>query len=317
MKKIIEKIWSYGILTAGEKAEVESFVSEHPDYAPILKDSKALHALLDEAGMFTAEPIEETAMAYLVAHSQMESQIAPGILDKAFKRLKNKIESMPHAKEQYEKVRDRMEEIALESNPLDQFEQLTGYSLEQDFPVRKVEDFKVDAARQLKDRPAVANQALLGRGRLKIRRAVLFVMPLVFVVLGFYENRFARNAYTTGDMLLVNEIVGERGLDEFAKPVSPDVVFIFAQRALYESQKVWLGIYYTYDQEQLAYAEELLLRVRENEVTSSFLREEATYFLAKAYMAQGNQSQAILLLDELINLRGRRLNEASSLRSLL
>lgn len=318
MKTLIEKIWSYGILTDQEKVEVESFVAANPEYRPVLKDSKAVHALLGEAGTLLDDPVENIAMAYLVAHSQITSGIAPGILDRAFKELEHKIEAMPHALERYEKVRDRMEEIALNSSPLAQFEQLSGYSLERDFS--KVEDNNgaFTGNRRVKDRPAIASQkSSKGRFRSGVRAALLFAVPLFVMVWGFHENRLARNAYTSADILLVNEIVEERGLDEFLKPVSPDVVFTFAQRALYESQKVWLGVYYTYDEEKLAYAEELLLRVRQNEVSSPFLKEESTYLLAKANLAKEDFPTARLLLDELINMRGRRLREASELRSLL
>lgn len=317
MKTLIEKIWSYGILTDQEKVEVESFVAANPEYRPVLKDSKAVHTLLGEAGTLLDDPVENIAMAYLVAHSQITSGIAPGILDRAFKELEHKIEAMPHALERYEKVRDRMEEIALNSSPLAQFEQLSGYSLERDFS--KVEDNNgaFTGNRRVKDRPAIASQkSSKGRFRSGVRAALLFAVPL-FVMVGVSMKIDWREMPIPVLILLVNEIVEERGLDEFLKPVSPDVVFTFAQRALYESQKVWLGVYYTYDEEKLAYAEELLLRVRQNEVSSPFLKEESTYLLAKANLAKEDFPTARLLLDELINMRGRRLREASELRSLL
>lgn len=316
MEKLIEKIWSFGLLTEQERQELEAQVADNAEYRSLLDDSKAVHALLREAGVFARDTDDEIALAYLVAHNQVTSGEAPDILEKAYKQLQHKIEAMPKAKERYMQVRVRMEEIAMMSDPIAQFEQLTGYSTEQDFDeVNGPRDFKKQ--HYAGDRSSVKSQGVQRVIRSRTWSRLVLAGCVVLFSLGYYFNRIDRNAFTPADVLLVHEIVEERGLDEFQKPVSPDVVFMFAQRAVYESQHVWLGMFYTYDQERLVGAEELLDRVRQDSLSSSFLLEESTYLLAKVHLAQKDFSRAALLLDELIILRGRRLEEAKELKALL
>ena len=316
MEQLIEKIWSFGLLTDREKLELEAQVANHAEYRSLLKDSKAVHALLGEAGVFAKDSDDEIALAYLVAHNQVASGGAPDVLQKAYNQLQHKIETMPEAKERYLQVRGRMEEIAMTSDPLTQFEQLTGYNTDQDFAeVNEVRDFK--GQHYAGDRASVRGPGVQGGVRSRSWTRLVLAGCVLLLSLGYYFNRVDRGAFTPADILLVHEIVEKRGLDEFQKPVSPDVVFTFAQRAVYESQNVWLGLYYTFDQERLKGAEELLVRVRQDPLSSPFLLEESTYLLAKVYLAQRDFQRATTLLDELISLRGRRLKEAKALKRLV
>lgn len=303
------------MLTDQEKRELEAQVANNAEYRALLEDSKAVHVLLNDAGVFARGSEDEIALAYLVAHNQVTSGRAPDILEKAYKQLQHKIEAMPKAKERYMQVRVRMEEIATTSDPIAQFEQLTGYNTEKDFA-------EVKEVHGLKGRQYAGDRSSIKREgervfRIRTWSRLVLACSVVLLSLGYYFNRIDRNAYTTADVLLVHEIVEERGLDEFQKPVSPDVVFTFAQRAVYESQNVWFGVYYTYDQQRLGKAQELLDRVRQDSLSSPFLLEESTYLLAKVHLAQKDFNQAALLLDELITLRGRRLEEAKELKALL
>ena len=321
-KELVEKMWNYGALSDSERNEVEEQVRAHPEYASILSDSKALHVLFKEAGVFASDTNDEVAMAYLVGHSQVMSTGAPAVLENAFQQLKVKIETMPHALERYSEVKGRMEQIAKHNDPVVQFEKLTGYDIDADFlnmevtpsESRREPDVKLGASRAV-DRLPVGRSLLLRSTGLKTR--VIALSVILVMSIGYFSNRVSRNAYTSADILLINEIVDERGLGDYESPVSPDVVFTFGQRALYESQHVWFGLYYTFDKEKLAYAEELLVQVLENEVSSPFLKEESRFLLSKAYLAQGKYEEAQRLLDELIDMRGRRVNEALALRSLL
>ena len=316
MEQVLEKIWSYGSLSDRERADVEKFVSVNEEYAPLLEDSKRLHALFEQAGVFASDSSDTIALAYLVAHDQLASGVAPGILEKAYERLYNKIETMPHALDRYTKVRERMEEVAESSDPISQFELLSGFSVDLDYS--ESEDRRRPREnRFVKDRPSVKRRSMRSLVPFRARASLVLIGCMLVFYISYSTNRIARNAFTSSDVLLIDVIVEKRGVDDYAKPVSPDVVFTFAQRALYESQKVWFGIYYSFDQQKLKEAEELLLRVRNNPSSSSFLLEESTYLLAKVYLAQKSYSEAAILLDELITMRSRRLEEALQLRSLL
>ena len=316
MEQVIEKIWSYGTLSSEERIALDAFVSVNATYAPLLEDSKRLHNLLREASVFTGDSFDDVALAYLVAHDQATSGILPSALEGVYRQLHKKIEAMPQAKKRYLKVRARMEEIAMHSDPVSQFEQLTGYSMGGDKEEQVVPEVNSVWA-GAKDRPGVARKHLARTVRWGIRSAMALAACMVFIFIGYYTNRIARSAYTSTDVLLVEEVLEERGLGDYSPPVSPDVVFTFAQRAIHESQKIWFGMYYTYDQDKLEIAEQLLGKVRQDSLASSFLREESTYLLAKVYMAQKEYTEAAQLLDELISLRSRRLEEALKLRSLL
>ena len=314
MEQVIEKIWSYGILPDEEKNELEAFVSINTEYAPILKESKEIHVLLEQVGVFAGDTSDEIAIAYLVANNLAVGS-PPRVLKRAYDQLQDKIEAMPQAQQSYSRMKGRMERMTITSDPVSQFEQLTGYSVDQDFEHSKAE--RVSANREYaEDRQRVVRLNRWRLVRYGIRfNLVLAVFLLVFYV-GYYENRIARNAYSSADMLLVDEIIEERGVDEYAQPLSPDVLFTFAQQALFESQQVWFGLYYSYDEGKLAEAENLLLTVRQDSSSSPFLKEESMYLLAKIAMASGDYEKASTLLDELIALRSRRLEEAQQLRSL-
>lgn len=316
MEQVIEKIWSYGILSDEEKSELEAYVSTNTEYASVLKEAKEMHVLLEQAGLFASDSSDEIALAYLVANNQVIPGSPPSVLQRAYEQLQNKIKTMPQAQESYSRMRGRMEQIAMSNDPVSQFEQLTGYSIDRDFEDRKAD--RVYSKRKFaKDRRSIAGNNQVRFKRRAIRFNLVLAGCLVVLFVGYFENRIARNAYSSANMLLVDEIIEERGLDEYAQPVSPDVLFTFAQRTLFEAQHRWLGIYYTYDEVKLAEAEELLNSVRQDSSSSPFLQEESIYLLAKIAMASKDYSKTTALLDELVALRGRRLEEAQRLRSLV
>ena len=266
MKQLVEKIWNYGMLSRQEQEEVESLVLENPEYASVLADSKAVHRLFEEAGVFANDSNEKIAMAYLVAHTQVTSGMAPGMLERAFAELRTKIEAMPHALERYSEVRVRMEEIAMGSDPVSQFEQLTGYDIKQDF-APSLENKRIPQKLRKaffkggykKDRSIVKRRRAAG-GAIGMGVGVSTVLLFLVMVVGYYENRIARGAYIGDDVLYVKEVMRERGLENNEESNSPEVLFTLAKNAIYSAQKVQLGLYYSYDKQELEQAETLLIQ---------------------------------------------------------
>ena len=316
MENLEENIWNFGQLNPSEQAKVEAFVDGHPEYKGLLEESKSIYRLLEEAGLFASNPPHDIALAYLVANNLMHDHPLPEPLERSFRQLKDKIETMPHEQQRYDTIRARMEEIATNADPVAQFEQLTGYDLESDFVLP---DLSGKASGNKKeDRPPLARRK--GR-RYRVNKPrfmvplVLFMVAITFV---WQQNSLKRNAYTDAEVLLVDGYNhGIRGLEMFEEPVSSDVVFMFAQRALHEAQHVWFGLYYTYDDAKLDEAEALLLRVLGDVQGSAYLKEEAMYLLGKVYMAQNKREEARHALNEVIDLRGRRSSEAARLQAML
>ena len=314
MKNLVEYIWSYGQLSDHEKSTVEAYVAQHPEYAPALAESKAVYAQLEATTLFLEGSPSDVALAYYVAQQHMLDKPLPGLLEQAYERLKTHIETMPHVKQRYIEIEQRMGAVAAHSDPVAHFEQLTGYDVDKDFAV--VEGPVLSTAAP--DRPALQRPKHRFAG-LRHRNSVLFV-PVLLLLIGsmLYMNRIPRTAYTEPQTLLINGYTYvDRGLESFPKPVAPDIVFIFAQQVLHKAQHVWFGVYYTYDEQALDEAETLFIRVIENPHVSLFLEEESRFLLSKVYMAQGEYEKAKIQLDAVIGKESRRSQEAAALRAAL
>lgn len=319
MDTIAELIWDYGQLSPEERANVDSYIEAHPEYKPFLAESKTLYRLIEEAGLFAQGAPHDVALACLIADNLMVEEPLPEILQRSYERLKKKVDTMPHVKERYNEIRLRMEKIASNTDPVSQFENLSGYDLELDFAESQQEDSAPQRTRiRMKDRSSVARTrivwpSLTGRQWSFVATAVVLVFSVTW-----FSNRVARNAYTDPEVLLVNGYnQGTRGLDSFSKPVSSDILFLFGQRALYEAQHKWLGLYVSYDEEELVRSEEFFTQVIEDPNVSSFIKEEAMYLLGKVYMAQKNSTSARSILEDIVELRSRRSEEASTLLDVL
>ena len=314
MDNIAERIWNFGQLASDQQAEIEAYVKANPEYKELLEESKALYRLLSEAALFANNPTHDIALTYLVANELIRGKPLPELLERWYKQLENKIDTMPHEKQRYIQIRARMEEIASRNDPVAQFEQLTGYNIEADY------NEPLPASRN--NSPITGDRSPVSRSMSSRVFKHRWVVPLVLmvVVVGFtiQGNERARNAYTDPQVLLVNGYNQvNRGLDSFEEPVSSDIVFMFAQRALHEAQHVWFGVYYSYDWEGLSEAEALFVRVIEDANVSSFIKEEAMYLLGKVYMAQNEKEKARNIFEDVVQLRSRRSNEAARLKGML
>lgn len=303
----IEKdIWSYGQLPQERQQEIELFVREHKEFAEVLEQVKMLYKILPQTNVFTAEPVEDTAISYYIANQFMgQVHDMPGVLRVGYDTMSARINNDPILQERYATLQERIEHIVDHSDPLQQFQELTGHRLEpRPEPVGAyAEDRKAHRSSRLK---------LSGRRRPGTIKSGLVLVVLLIGAWVFYGNRTSRLAYTDEALLSIkNADVNYRSDDPSRGSASPDQQFIYGQIALKEGQRRWLGVYYTFDPKQLEQA-----KLHFNNVLASTdlaLIGQSTFFLGKIALANGELVKARSFLTQVVQGQGLFSKEASVL----
>lgn len=98
-----------------------------------------------------------------------------------------------------------------------------------------------------------------------------------------------------------------------AAPRTNDERFLRALQVLDAAHSAPLGLFPTFDADEVQEAQDLLQSVVENEEAGSFLQLEASFFLAKTHLAQSDIEPARSALKRVVMGEGRRLNEAAQM----
>ena len=124
-----DKILCYSELTAEERLEVEQYVQQHPEMQPLLEEAKAFTALLGEAHLLrTASPGDE-ALAYYIATRNVSPHAVPEPLDEAFAGIEQHLTDDTALRSRYAELVRRMAVLEAASDPVEQFERLSGRRL--------------------------------------------------------------------------------------------------------------------------------------------------------------------------------------------
>jgi hypothetical protein len=309
MKNFDEYIWSFGQLARPQQEEIERYVAAHTEYIQVFEDVKSMYRMLEEVNAFTDEVPGDSALAYYIAHQYLQHHPLPDGLRTSFENMKRRIDRNPEIRLRFEEIRFRMDRIASHSDPLMQFEALTGHTLSPQSSPGSPPASGMFAGDREPTHP-------LSRGRsrgLRILGASLSLIVAATVFL-FAANRIDRLAYTDPALLVLDgyEPVAR---SEYRLPATAgiDEQFIYGQAALRDAQRAWLGIYYRYNQDRLDEAQDLFERVRRSGQETALLWHEATYYLAKIAIANEDLESARRLLNELTTNTGPRTVEAGSL----
>lgn len=301
----IEKdIWRYGQLPEEMQQKIDLYVKDNIAFAEVLEQVKLLYQILPQSYVFTAEPADDAALSYYIANQYLgQAHVLPDVLRIGYETMKKRIDSDPALHERYETLRHRMEHIMNHSDPLKQFEALTGH---------RIEAAPKTVGLYAQDRSSSVPSGIADKlWSLHVTRGAL---ALVVVLLGtwlLYGNRTARLAYTDRALLTIDHAnLSFRG-DLAGTSASLDRQFVYGQSALEESQHRWLGVFYTFDQERLELAETYFTNVLAS--SDIELVERSNFLLGKIELAKGNVAEARGYLQKAAAENAIYSDEASSL----
>ncbi len=296
MESFIEAIWRYGRLSPQEQKEVDQFVLMHPEYAELLQEARAMHVLFEHSGLLFGDPTDETVLAYYIANEHMLAGNPPDLICRAFEQLKKNVESMPKVQARYARIKRRMEDIASHSDPIRQFELLTGHTLglvsgeeESTGPSRPAPARRRPPERRWPERTHDAlprSTARRGSKSWRLPAAALATL-IVACSLIWHVNRFERAGYVAPEELLTEGFQQSiRSPKDLPEDASLTMEFFLANRLLEEAQQTWLNLFYWSDDRRLDEAVYLLEGIAAAEEVSFKMKEESLYLLGKMYLAQ-------------------------------
>ena len=111
MENVEEQILSYPHLPEEKQREVEEYVEQHPKWAPLLRDVRALESCFrNQRFEEESDGIEALLSAYVVAR-----HVQPGdessVLGEGLDALKERVEERPDLRERVEEIRRRLERV--------------------------------------------------------------------------------------------------------------------------------------------------------------------------------------------------------------
>lgn len=323
MDRIEEQILSYPHLSADDQREVETYVESNPEWAPLLRDVRAIESLLSDVRVSDADtPADRLVTTYVLVEALHPDEVPP-VLDKALAGLRTRIEEDPALQERVEVVRRRLEEAEAAVDPVAQFEELTG---------RALEPSTEGASARASDRSRSRNRGRAQDGGgstwilldrlLHLSRAARWAGAVAALLAGTYLTLFMASELSQSpvDRLATVDVSDEvvsaysatdtRSVVPRRDTLSVDNLYLEALSVLREAHTSTLGLFPTYDEGKLAEAERLLTDVLERTEEGSFLALEAQFYLGKAYLAQRRIDAARSRFQIVVEREGRQAGEA-------
>jgi hypothetical protein len=326
MQNTEEQILSYPHLSAERQEEIESYVEDHPEWAPLLQDVRTLESF---APPVEDGPSPDPLLTTYVVVQRLHPEEVPGGLRRAFRRLERQMEENPTLRERAETVRARLAAAEAKVDPVSHFEELTGHSLEGVTDAApSPEKTATPPSEEASDRAPTPVREVVDRV-LQLPLALRWAGAAVGVLLGTYAVLFAASeaSTTTLDRLAAvevsNQVVGNytstatRSAVPSPDTLTADQLYIDALTAVRQARTSTLGLFPSYDPEQLDEAEGLLNRVLERTESGSFLSLEAQFYLGKVHLAQGQVSSAQERLRTVVEREGRMAAEARDILEVL
>ena len=311
-----DKILLYSELPPQEQRAVEEHVARHPELLPALEEARAFKALLHEALLLRVDPPGDEALAYYLATRHVGPHPVPASLGEAFARIEARLTADTSMRARYEVLRHRMAALEAASDPVEQFEHLTGHQLPclpRPAPGQRAEVAASETATPTTGRPAILR--LWGQAGRWIAAAVILLMILYGVlalVSRLSQSDLERLAAFEGSAFEGEGLRMRSGVTPLGYASSEDL-YRQALPLLREARKHTVGLFPHYDQQLLSDAAVLLERVVAQDPAASPLRSEAYYLLAKVRLAQRDAERAEAELRAVLSGSGWRVPEARAL----
>ena len=317
MDDLEEKILSYPHLSGEEQREIEAYVEEHPEWAPLLRDVRSVEGL--SANVRADLPSDSLLATYVVVehlHPDGGREISEQ-LRAAFARLEARIEEEESLRREVEAARRRLGEAESSIDPVAQFEALTEHSLGLESGAESDEkNSESDAEASPRTSPSWWEAVRALPRFVRLGGAVAAV--LVGVYAGLYGVSLATqspldrlaapevseqvvNSYTNAEM---------RSAGAATEGASVDDQYLEALSRLRAAHVSTLGLFPRYDAERLDQAKQGFGQVLEEVDPNSFLALEAHFYLGKIALAQDDIATARTHFKTVVQREGRQTQKA-------
>ncbi len=329
MDNIEDRILNYGLLPAEEQKAVDLYVLEHTEYAVILDELKTLYALIDVTELQNKDRLRETALAYYIAQEHLLSRGMPDEMTQSYNKLKHQIDHDEEVRAQYLAIKSRMEEVANQSDPLAQFEKLSGHRI--DTIPMPAEKENAEKENRVKEKavdwaPVKRKQNILKRRWATYSTMVVLASAVVFS-LAMHENRLERMGYLNPVAKYGDATSGLRGGNHMAatEPLTTEQHSLYLEHKLVQerfeegvdivlgAQHTTLSLFYSYDLDALSKAEVIFNTILQGNVRDKELTKRVKFALGKVYLAQRRADDARKLLEDVAQSNDVWATEASRL----
>lgn len=343
MDNIEDRILNYGLLPAEEQQVVDQYVLGHPEFASMLDEVKALYALVDRSELQKTDRLQDMALAYYIAQTHFGATEAPTAeMTLAYNKLKHQIEHDEDVRTRYDAIKSRMAEIVNQSDPLAQFEKLSGHTIENiPLPAKgpvvgrgAVKEGGASTDNSVKEKavdwvPVKRKQGITTR-RWVTSASFLVLSSIAVFFIALHGNRLERMAYLDPEAFYANAPSGLRGTnpgwasadgvgDEMSGVRAAELNTLSGVRfkegtdIVFGAQHSILNRFYTYDLDALSKAEVIFDSILQEQGLDAQLASEVKFALAKVYLAQRRTKEARDLLDDVAQFDGLWATEASQI----
>lgn len=275
---------------------------------PILDEAKAWGRLLEEGRLLHTDPTSDEALAYYITTRRSTVHPVPAHLQKVFDRIEERLSRDPAAQARYHELARRIAALEASSDPLEQFERLSGHRLPSPTPSPGAPSPDVQDHRPDRN-PALLRSAFAFR--LVIAAAVVGV--LLAGALGLVSH-FSQSKLV--QLAALDAFAAEESVRLRSETASPDPLAQRYEEALASlsiARSSTLGLFPQYDHERLEEAAASLQDLIAQASPDSHLRAQASYVLGRIRLAQEDVPGAKEALQAVLDGSGWRAAEAKAL----
>ncbi|MDX1418853.1 MAG: hypothetical protein R3181_02695 [Rubricoccaceae bacterium] len=303
MNTIEQQLLLYSDLSPAEREAVDAYVQEHPEWAPLLEEAQALHALLRAA--HPAEPPDAAALADYVADRAL------GAPDTPERRTRHAtVEAALAADPALSRRADAMTETLAgladaSATPLAHFEQLTGRRLAETPGLARTR-----AGAPAPDRPPAR---VLRWHPLRLALAASLALGVLYGALALASHVAQPERALLADLgELPGDYSGLRLRGDAPADRTSDR-YALALDALDDARTSVLGLFPSYDPEALDAVADQLREVVDASGETSWEGLEALYALGRIRLYQGRDAEALWALQSVVALEGPHASESRRL----
>lgn len=305
MDDIERQILNYDELPADERRAVDAYLDAHPEAASLLDEGRAVRSLLEEAARFGTKVPDAESIAHFVVAQHLAQRPLPDDIAALGEHIEESFAEHPEVERQYSMMQDRLKTLTAEAeSPRVQFERLTGHRL-------GARHHTTSADQPVEPPPAVAPAAHRDRSkgwrtsvtdhlsllqRISLPRLAL---AATFVVALLYGSLFVASRAGQPERIRLADLDAVE--KEFAglRLRGPDGQldlatdrYAEALETLSKARTTVLGLFPSYDAEDLTESIRLLEQVVELEGPDSALSLEAWFVIGKILLHQGEVGAA-------------------------
>ena len=313
MNDVEEQILSYPHLSREKQRDIETYVEQNPEWAPLLNDIRSVESL---ASHESTGPLSDPLLAtYVMVRHLDRGETRSARLREAFARFEARIAEDGALRREVEAAERRLRETEAAVDPVSHFEALTEHDLE-------VEE-EADAPDAAGAEPGSSSAAssswwdVIGELPRGVPRGVAVAVVLVALYGGLYG--ISLTTQSTLDRLAAME-VSDQVVDNYASArmrsaapeasSSADERYLEALSILETARISTLGLFPRYNADRLDQAQQRLGQVLEEAEPNSFLALEAHFYLGKIALAQENVDAARTHFKTVVQREGRQTQEA-------